>query len=115
MATKVIAKLIESLLGNLVHLDQKGFIKSRYIGQNIRLIIDIMEHTKSQNIPAILVSLDFQKPFDSLEWSFMMNTLHIFNFGTSIKQWISTFYTNIESATINNGFTTNWFKPSRGV
>ena len=32
-----------------------------------------MEHTKSQNIPGILVSLDFQKAFDSLEWSFMMN------------------------------------------
>ena len=73
-----------------------------------------MEHTKSKNI-GILVSLDFQKAFDSLEWSCMMNTLDIFNFGTSIKQWISTFYTNIESAAINNGFTTNWFKPSRGV
>jgi len=44
-----------------------------------------------------------------------MNTLDIFNFGTRIKWWISTFYTNIESAVINNGFTTNWFKPSRGV
>ena len=98
-----------------MHSDQTGFIKGRYIGQNIRLIIDIMEHTKSHNTPGILVSLDFQKAFDSLEWSFMMNTLDIFNFGTSIKRWISTFYTNIESAAINNGFTTNWFKPSRGV
>jgi len=74
-----------------------------------------MEHTKSQNTPGILVLLDFQKAFDSLEWSFTMNTLDIFNFGTRIKWWISTFYTNIESAVINNGFTTNWFKPSRGV
>ena len=84
--TKVIAKGIESLLPNLVHSDQTGFIKGRYIGQNIRLIIDIMEHTKSQNIPSILVSLDFQKAFDSLEWSFRMNTLDILNFGTSIKR-----------------------------
>ena len=35
--------------------------------------------------------------------------------GPGIKRWISTFYTNIESAVINNGFLTNWFKPSRGV
>ena len=68
---------------NVVHSDQTGFIKGRYIGQNIRLIIDIMEHTKSQNKPDILVLLDFQKAFDSLEWPFMMNTLDIFNFGTS--------------------------------
>jgi len=45
----------------------------------------------------------------------MMKALDIFNFGTSIKRWISTFYTNIESAAINNGFMTNWFRPSRGV
>ena len=44
-----------------------------------------------------------------------MKALDIFNFGTSIKRWISTFYTNIESAAINNGFMTNWFRPSRGV
>ena len=44
-----------------------------------------------------------------------MNTLEVFNFGTSIKRWISTFYTNIESAVINNGFLTKWFRPSRGV
>ena len=46
----------------------------------------------------------------------MLNTLDIFNCGTSIKRQISTFYTNVEAAAKNiNGFTTNWFKPSRGV
>ena len=110
IATKAIARRIEPLLPNLVHTDQTGFIKGRYIGENIRLIIDIMEHTKSESIPGIPVSLDF-----SLEWSLMMKALDMFNFGTSIKRWISTFYKNIESAAINNGFVTNWFRPSRGV
>ena len=91
IATKAIARRIEPLLPNLVHTDQTGFIKGRYIGENIRLIIDIMEHTKAESIPGILVSLDFRKAFDSLEWSFMMKALDIFNFGTSIKRWISTF------------------------
>ena len=61
------------------------------------------------------LSYEEWKAFDSLEWSFMMKALDIFNFGTSIKRWISTFYTKIESAAINNGFMTNWFRPSRGV
>ena len=74
-----------------------------------------MEHSKLHNIPGILISLDFKKAFDSLEWGFIMNMPDVFNFGTSIKRWISTFYTNIESAVINNGSLTNWFKPPRGV
>ena len=44
-----------------------------------------------------------------------MRTLDTFNFGTSIKKWVCTFYTNIESAALNNGFLTKWFRPSRGV
>ena len=32
-----------------------------------------------------------------------------------LEKWVSTFYTNIESAVLNNGFLTKWFRPSRGV
>jgi len=63
-----------------------------------------MEYTKKHNIPGILMSLDFRKAFDSLEWPFIMRTLDVFNFGKSIQKWVSTFYTNIGSAALNNGF-----------
>ena len=46
-------------------------MKGRYIGQNIRLINDIMEPTEIQNIPGILLLLDFQKAFDTVEWDFI--------------------------------------------
>jgi len=60
---------MESLLPCLVHSDQTGFVKDRYmyIGENIRLIGDIMEQTRKDNIPGIFVSLDFSKAFDTLE------------------------------------------------
>ena len=51
-----------------------------------------------------------------LPWmTFVMKTLDYFNFGTDFKRRVSIFYTNIESAVLNNGFATDWFKPSRGV
>ena len=115
IAAKAKAKRLESVLPNLIHPDQTGFVKGRYFGENIRPITDIMEQTKLQNIPGILLSLDFRKAFDSLEWPFIMKTLDYFNFGSDIKQWVSTFYTNIESAVLNNGFATSWFRPSKGV
>ena len=90
-------------------------MKGRYIGENIRLINDITDITKSQNLPGILTSLDFHTAFDSLEWPFIMKTLDYFNFGSDIKCWVNIFYMNIESTVINNGFITNWFRPSKGV
>lgn len=115
IASKAIAKRIEPTLPNLIHSDQTGFVKGRYIGENIRLINDIMEYTSLQNLPGILTSLDFRKAFDSIEWPFIMKTLDHFNFGSDIKRWIKLFYTNTETAVQNNGFITSWFKPSKGV
>ena len=74
-----------------------------------------MDITLKHEIPGILISLDFQRAFDSLEWPFMQRVLEIFNFGASINNWIKVFYTDIESAVMNNGFSTKWFQLSRGV
>ena len=115
IAFKVVAKRLEKVKDFLINPDQTGFVKGRYIGQNIRLINDVLEQTKEQNIPGILLQLDFCKAFDTIEWTFIKKSLNFFNFGDSIQRWISTFYCNSESAVLNNGFCTNFFKLSRGV
>ena len=109
------ASRIERVLPRSINCNQTGFMKGRYIGQNIRLTDDIMEQTEIQNIPGILLLLDFRKPFDTVEWDFIQQTLNLFNFGSSLKQWVKTLYTNTESAVLHNGYTTDYFKLSRGV
>lgn len=49
--------------------------------QSIRLINDIMEQTEQQDVPGILLLLDFRKAFDTIEWNFIQQTLSLFNFG----------------------------------
>ena len=115
IASKVIAKRLEKVLTLLIDPDQTGFVRGRYIGQNIRLINDILEQTKLQNIPGILLQLDFCKALDILEWNFIQKTMALLNFRVGIQRWISTFYTNCDSAVLNNGYCTNYFKLSRGV
>ena len=90
-------------------------MKDRFIGQNIRLINDILEQTELQNIPGILLQLDFRKAFDTVEWPVIEQTLSKFNFGDSIKRWVQTFYCNAESSVLNNGLNTKQIPLSRGV
>ena len=54
-----------------------------------------MDYTKKQNIPGILLFIDFEKAFDSIDWEFMVKCLDVFGFGPSLKGWIETFYKNI--------------------
>ena len=41
--------------------------------------------------------------------------LRHFNFGQVIRKWVSILYSDVESTVINGGYTTNYFKVSRGV
>lgn len=112
---KVIAKRIEPALQTLIHTDQTGFMKERFIGQNVRLLNDLMGYAEIKNIPGILLFIDFQKAFDTIEWKFIEKSIELFNFGPNISKWFSIFYNNVESGVMNAGFMTNYFKVSRGV
>ncbi|KAL9963239.1 hypothetical protein ACROYT_G032418 [Oculina patagonica] len=113
--TKALAKRIEQFLPKLINSDQTGFVKGRYIGQNIRLLSDVMEYLNANKTSGLLLFIDFEKAFDSLEWDFIVKALNVFNFGPNVKRWISIFYNGVQSAVINGGFLTNYFNISRGV
>ena len=112
--SSVIANRLKLVLDKLICNDQKGFISGRYIGENIRLIYDILFETKQQNIPGLLVSVDFQQAFDTVSWKFIDKTLDYFNFGPSIKKWIKLFQTGAQSCILQNGFLSDSFTLQRG-
>ena len=55
-----------------------GYIKGRYIGDNIRTMLDILDITKNKTEPGIMVMIDFEKAFDTISWSFLHKTLDFF-------------------------------------
>ncbi len=79
------------------------------MGDNVRLIYDLINYLNTKNKPGLLLCLDFEKAFDSLDWRFMFRALGAFGFGKHLCRWIYTFYRNIKSTVIVNGQTTQWF------
>ena len=49
IASKVIATRFEKVLDLLISPHQTDFLKGRYIGQNIRLVTDVVEHATNKN------------------------------------------------------------------
>jgi hypothetical protein len=109
-----IANRIKIFLDKLINTDQTGFIKGRFIGENVRLIYDIMQYTEENNISGLLLLIDFEKAFDSLSWVFVDKTLSLFNFGEDIKRWFNIFYKDGISAICQNGFLSKFFSIQRG-
>ena len=73
IASKVISLRIINILPLIIHSDQAGYVKNRYIGGAIRSILDVMEYTDKEKIPGILLYIDFKKAFDSLKWIILLS------------------------------------------
>ena len=54
IATKAIANRIKTFLPNRVSYDQTGFIRGRFIGENIRLTDSVIKYTKAKNMPGLI-------------------------------------------------------------
>ena len=80
IAAKSIATRLKNVLPHLINSDQTGFLKGRFIGENIRLINSVINYAEKQNIPGLLLFVDFEKAFDTLEWTFVEKTLSFYNF-----------------------------------
>ena len=62
--------------------------------------------TDKENVPGLMVFIDFQKAFDSVEWDFILGCLEAFNFGSDLIQWIKIFYKNVQCCAYKNNDTT---------
>ena len=74
-----------------------------------------MEIIDEENIPAILINIDFEKAFIYLEWYFISTALDEYNFGTYFKTLVKILYNDIERSVINNGYISGACPVSRGV
>ena len=81
----------------------------------MRTIYDTLEFAKVTECCGILLAIDFKKAFNSLNYSFLFKVLEKLHFGEYFVQWIKTFYTDISSCVLNNGFRTDLFPVRRGV
>lgn len=109
-----IANRIKKVLPKLIEKDQTGFVPGRYIGDNIRILYDMIHYINSKNLSGLLVLIDFEKAFDSLEWSFMYKVLKKFGFGEDLIRWIEAFYSDIKSRILVNGMLSTDLNINRG-
>ena len=106
---------LQKIINKLINPNQSAYIKGRYIGSNARLILDIYEYCENFDNDGILLFLDFEKAFDSVEWNFLYKTLENFNFGTNFIKWMKILYTNPIFRTKNNGWLSKTVNMQRGI
>ena len=89
--TKALSNRLHGLLPRLINDDQVGYVKGGYIGQNVRIISHMLKYSDINIIPGyLLLLIDFEKAFDSIEWPFKLRCTKAYNFGECFIKWIKT-------------------------
>jgi len=113
--TKYITEFLKTHLVDIIHSNQKGFLKGRFIGENIANAMSMIDYAELNNIDLTLVFLDYQKAFDSVELHMINKCLKSFGFGPNLMKWIDCIYKNNKSCIINNGHISEFFSLERGL
>ena len=111
----VFAERMQKILSDIINTDQTGYIRGRYIGCNVRNIIDLYDYAESSDTGGAIISIDFEKAFDTIEHEFIYQTLRKLHFGEDFIRWIKVFYKNPVFRLKNNGWVSGSIKMTRGI
>ena len=96
-----IANRINEKLHLIIHNEQSGFVRGRFIGEAIRSTYDTLEWAKKNKKKGLILLIDFFKAFDCINFKFIIKTLRYFGFKENIIKWISIILKDF-SASVNH-------------
>ena len=79
--TKALSRRLEKHIPDIIHPDQSELVKGRFIAESIRFVKELMKKFDREKKTGIVMQLDFEKAFDSIERSFMFQVLKNINLG----------------------------------
>ena len=112
---KALANRIKKYLPFLISSNQTAYVEGRFISKGGRLFSDIFQVTDFLNFRGLVVTVDIQKAFDSVNHLCLITALKKFGFGETFIKWIQVVLRNKESCIINGGTTTKYFKLQKGT
>ena len=103
LLTKVLANRVKKVIPSIISSSQTAYVRDRSITDSVKLVQDIIHLLDLQKSLGLLLLVDFQKAFDSINWKYVIDILERFNFGPTFVRWVEIIYTNISSCVTNNG------------
>ena len=119
MSYKILAKIMALRLVNslpkFVNSTQNGFIKGRYILENLITSWEAMEWSKCSHQNSAMLLLDFEKAYDRVEWRFILMMLEAFGFPPSFCNTVQVLLSDASAQVEVNGVLSAPFSLGRSI
>ena len=104
----------KTALPSLIFSNQTAYFNERFISVGGRLISNILEVSHLLKLKGLLLIVNIEKTFHSLNHNFLLKVLENYGHSQDFLKWISILLQNQESRVINGGKTTRFFPLKKG-
>ncbi len=113
--TKSLAIRMNQIIDKIIDPSQTAYVPGRSVMDNLRGNRFLKNYCKTNNIEAVLTSLDAKKAFDSVDHKYIELVLSKYGFGNNFVNYFKTIYRDLTAKILVNGHFTESFKVERGV
>lgn len=115
IVSKAIALRLAPMMDSWVSVEQRGFIQGRCILDNLLLVKEAKAWAKKKKVPLIMLSLDFEKVYDSVSWRFLRRCLEHYGFGSQFLAWMEVLLADAGAVILINGEVSDHITIGRAV
>ncbi|XP_028077559.1 uncharacterized protein LOC114279501 [Camellia sinensis] len=102
-------------LGDYRPISLSAFVSGRHILDGVLIANEVVDGWHKAKNKGIILKLDFEKAYDSLNWEFLLPMLGKFGFGAKWIRWMKTCIITTMVSILVNGAPIEEFQPQKGL
>ncbi|KAK3227715.1 hypothetical protein Dsin_007577 [Dipteronia sinensis] len=111
---KILSNRMKKVMNSVIGETQMAFVKNSHIIDSFVIASEIIHKWKGNSTGGLLVKLDFEKAYDSVDHSFLDSTMKDMGFRFKWRNWISWCISSPSLVVLVNGSPTKEFFVEKG-
>ncbi|CAJ2652040.1 unnamed protein product [Trifolium pratense] len=112
---KVLANRLRLVIGSVISESQTALVKDRKILDGILIANEVVDEARKSKKELMLFKVDFEKAYDSVDWSYLDKVMESMPFPTLWRKWIKECVGTATASILVNGSPTDDFPLERGL
>ncbi|XP_028101025.1 uncharacterized protein LOC114300334 [Camellia sinensis] len=112
---KVLSRRLKRVLPVVINEVQSAFVCGRQILDSVLIANEVVDAWKRSKKKGIILKLDFEKAYDSLNWEFLWSMMNNLGFGEKWLVWMRSCIATARVSVLVNGSPTEEFQPQKGL
>ncbi|MFS7950995.1 putative RNA-directed DNA polymerase [Helianthus anomalus] len=113
--SKILANRLKIVLQSVISNSQSAFLGNRFILDGPLIINEVCSWLKRSKKKALMLKIDFEKAYDNVSWSFVLDVMSQMGFGPRWCSWIQGVLSSARASVLVNGAPTFEFGWSKGM